>query len=167
MISLLLLPLLVADAARPQVGESVPAFAAKTLAGTNVREDKLQGHVTVVDFFASWCEPCKEGLSEILAVRQKLGPRFELMIVAVEGEAPALKDFLASHPLPAATTIALERDGVLARTFGEDRLPTTFFFDDKAIIRHINRGHGSGYQARATRWLTEMTATRRLGLQEP
>ena len=160
MISLLLLPLLVVGEARPQVGEPVPAFAAKTLAGTDVREDNLQGHVTVVDFFASWCEPCKEGLSEILAVRQKLG-RFELMIVAVEGNAPALKDFLASHPLPAATTIALERDGVLARAFGEDRLPTTFFVDDKAIIRHINRGHGSGYRARAMRWLTEMTATRR------
>jgi thiol-disulfide isomerase/thioredoxin len=158
--------LLVAGAARPQVGELVPAFVVKTLAGTDAREDNLPGHVTVVDFFASWCEPCRDGLFEILAIREKLGPRFELMVVAVEGDAPALKDFLASHPLPAATKVALDGDGVLARTFGEDRLPTTFFLDDKAVIRHINRGHGSGYRGRATRWLTEMTATRRSGLQE-
>jgi thiol-disulfide isomerase/thioredoxin len=115
--------------------------------------------VTVVDFFASWCQPCKEGLSEILTVRQKLGPRFELMIVAVEGDTLALRDFLASQPLPAETTVALDRNGALARAFGEDRLPTTFFLDDKAIIRHINRGHGFGYRARAARWLTEMLAT--------
>lgn len=156
MISLLLLPLLVANATGPRIGEPAPAFQAWTLAGADVREGSLRGHVTVVDFFASWCQPCQEGLSEILAVRRKLGPRFDLMVVAVEGDAPALREFLASHPLPAGTTVALDQDGTLARAFGEDRLPTTFFLDDQAIIRHINRGHGSGFRARATRWLTEL-----------
>ena len=160
MISLLLLPLLVANLTRPQVGEAAPVFAARTLAGVDAREVSLQGRVTVVDFFASWCQPCKEGLSEILAVRQELGARFRLMIVAVEGDTPALRYSLAVYSLPAETTVALDRDGGLARAFGENRLPTTFFLDDRAIIRHINRGHGSGYRARATRWLTQMLATR-------
>jgi Thiol-disulfide isomerase and thioredoxins len=156
MISFLLLPLLVANVTRPQVGEPAPAFEARTLTGTKVRADRLRGQVTVVEFFASWCQPCRESLSEMLAIREKTGPRFELMVVAVEGDAPALKDFLASRPLPAGTTVALDRDGALARAFGQDRLPTTFFLDERAIIRHINRGHGSGFRARATRWLTDM-----------
>jgi thiol-disulfide isomerase/thioredoxin len=160
MISFLLLPLLMASGDRPQVGEVAPSFQARTLAGASVRSEDLQGHVTVVDFFASWCQPCKDGLSEILAVRQKLGPHFNLMVVAVEGDAPALKDFLASHPLPAGTMVALDGGGELARALGEDRLPTTFFLDERTTIRHINRGHGSGYRARATRWLSGMLATR-------
>jgi thiol-disulfide isomerase/thioredoxin len=158
--SFLLLPLLMATAARPQVGEVAPPFQARTLAGETVRSEELQGHVTVVDFFASWCQPCKDGLSEILAVRQKLGSHFALLIVAVEGDAPALKNFLASQPLPAGTMVALDGDGELARAFGEDRLPTAFFLDERATIRHINRGHGSGYRTRATRWLSAMLATR-------
>ena len=156
---LLILPLLMANVARPQVGEPAPAFLAKALAGPEVSEDKLQGHVTVVEFFATWCLPCNDGLAEIIAIRKRLGARFEMMIVAVEGDTPALRNFLVSHPLPAGTTVVLERDGALARAFGEDRLPTTYFLDRQAIIRHINRGHGSGFRVRATRWLSELIAT--------
>lgn len=161
MIQLLLLPLLAAGAAQPHVGEPAPAFVAQTLAGGSVRGDSLRGQVTVVEFFASWCEPCKESLSEILAIRKSLGPHFALLVVAVEGEAPSLKDFFASHSLPAGTTVVLDGDGVLARAFGEDRLPTTFFLDARMVIRHINRGYGSGFRERATRWLSTMLATGR------
>jgi thiol-disulfide isomerase/thioredoxin len=158
MISLLLLPLLAAGAARPHVGEPAPAFAARTLAGKNVRADNLRGQVTVVDFFASWCTPCKENLSEILAIRESLGPHFGLMLVAVEGDVPAVREFVAGHTLPAGSVVALDGDGLLARAFGEDRLPTTFFLDAKMIIRHINRGHGAGFRERAARWLSAMLA---------
>ena len=161
MVYLLLLPWLVAGPTRPQVGDHVPAFAARTLTGKTVRSDTLPGRVTAVEFFASWCEPCKQGLSELLAVRHELGPRFELVVVAVEGDLPALRKFLAAHPLPADTTVALDGDGTLARAFGEDRLPTTFFLDETATIRHINRGHGPGFRARAKHWLTEMLALHR------
>jgi peroxiredoxin len=152
--------LLMVNLPRPQVGEPLPAFAAKTLAGTVVRNDNLKGHITVVDFFASWCLPCNESLQEILAVRKGLDSRFEMVVVAVEGDTPALRAFLSSHSLPAGITVALDQDGSLARTFGEDRLPTTFFVDEQAIIRHINRGYGSGFRVRATRWLNAMISTR-------
>ena len=158
MISLLLLPLLAAGGARPQVGEPAPAFAARTLAGGSVHGEELRGQVTVVEFFASWCEPCKESLSEILAIRKSPGSHFALLVVAVEGDVPPLRDFFAGHPLPAGSVVGLDEDGVLARGFGEDRLPTTFFLDAKWIIRHINRGHGSGFRERATRWLSAMLA---------
>jgi thiol-disulfide isomerase/thioredoxin len=158
MISLLLLPLFAASAAPPHVGDPAPAFEAQTLAGKSVRGDTLRGQVTVVEFFASWCDPCKESLSEILAIRESLGARFGLMVVVVEGDVASVKDFFAGHPLPAGTVVALDGEGVLARAFGEDRLPTTFFLDAKTIVRHINRGHGPGFRKRATQWLSAMLA---------
>ena len=96
---------------------------------------------------------------EILAIRESLGLHFGLMVVAVESDAAALRSFFASHPLPAGSVVALDGEGRLARAFGEDRLPTTFFLDARMIIRHINRGHGSGFRKRATQWLSTMLAT--------
>jgi thiol-disulfide isomerase/thioredoxin len=159
MISLLLVPLLAAGAARPHVGELAPAFEARTLAGKSVSGDTLRGQATVVEFFASWCTPCKESLSEILAIRESTKAHFALMLVAVEGDVSALKEFIAGHALPAGSVVALDGDGVLARAFGEDRLPTTFFLDAQMIIRHINRGHGAGFRERASRWLSAMLAS--------
>jgi len=159
MLSLLFASWLAVGAARPHVGGPAPAFDAPTLAGKSVRGEKLRGQVTVVEFFASWCKPCQESLAEILAIRASLGSRFALMVVAVEGDVPALRDFVASHPLPADTVLAFDPDAVLARAFGEDRLPTAFFLDRKSIIRHINRGHGAGFRARASRWLSDLLAT--------
>jgi thiol-disulfide isomerase/thioredoxin len=157
MIQMLTVFLLAAGALRPQVGELAPAFEARTLTGSSAHSESLRGQVTVVDFFASWCQPCKEGLREILAIRERLAPpRFALLVVAVEGDTPALRDFLAANSLPAGSIVVLDGDGVLTRAFGEDRLPTTFFLDAKWTIRHINRGHGPGFPERAMRWLSTL-----------
>ena len=162
MVSHLFLALLaVHTEGRPQVGDVAPAFEAKTLAGANVNSTSLRGQVTVVEFFASWCEPCREGLFDVLAIRKGLGQPFEVVVVAVEGDVPALQEFLANHPLPTGVTVVLDREGAVARAFGEDRLPTTFFLSEDIVIRHINRGHGAGFRARSTHWLTEMLAHRR------
>ena len=60
------------------MGDPAPAFEAQTLAGTNVRGASLRGQITVVEFFASWCEPCKESLAEVLALRESVGAHFGL-----------------------------------------------------------------------------------------
>jgi cytochrome c biogenesis protein CcmG/thiol:disulfide interchange protein DsbE len=158
MVSLLLLPLLVTGAMRPHLGDPAPAFVAKTLAGESLRSESLQGQVTVLEFFASWCEPCQQSLSEILTIRERRGLHFKLVVVAVEGDVVPLRKFLANHPLPEGTAVVLDGDGMLARMFGEERLPTAFFLDEKAILRHINRGHGSGFRDRITLWLSDMLA---------
>jgi hypothetical protein len=98
-------------------------------------------------------------LSEILTIRERRGLHFKLVVVAVEGDVMPLRKFLANHPLPAETAVVLDGDGILARMFGEDRLPTAFFLDERAILRHINRGHGLGFRDRITRWLSDMITT--------
>jgi thiol-disulfide isomerase/thioredoxin len=144
--------------ARPQVGDPAPAFELALLDGRSVARDQLSGHVTVVEFYATWCAPCARSLEDLRLIRSELGPRLQVLIIAVEPDSPKLRARLSPEALPENAIVALDSMDGSARRWGRDRLPTSFFVDREAIIRHINRGHGPGFRARATRWLRALLA---------
>ena len=141
----------------PVIGDVAPPIAAETLDGAALPAGATAGTVTVVDFFATWCRPCHRALADLVAIRGNLGPRVRIVLIDVEEDPARVRRFLATTPLPDGAQVALDRSGAVARRWGQDRFPTTFLLDDKDVIRHINRGWGSGYRERLSRWLRLMT----------
>lgn len=146
---------LLAASASPKIGDEAPAFSLATLDGKEVDRTWLSGQVTVVEFFATWCVPCRENLDDLRANQQEFGNRVRTLVVAVD-EPAKVRKFLEAYPRFAQAAWTSDANGEVARRFGEDRLPTTFFLDEGAVIRHINRGHGPGFSRRATGWLRAM-----------
>jgi thiol-disulfide isomerase/thioredoxin len=152
----LLLFAAVAGGGRPGVGDAAPPLELDTLDGTVFGRQQLAGHVTVVDFFATWCRPCHQARRDLTRIVQDLGPRVSIVLVDV-GEDPALvRRLLDDDRPPIGTTILLDRTGAAARRWGQDRFPTTFLIDESGVIRHINRGWGTGYRERIAGWLRRM-----------
>ncbi len=129
--------------ADPIIGERAPALA----------DADVQSGVVVVDFFATWCGPCREAMAALDEIVRRRGVK--LIVVDVREPADEVRAFFAAHPLPPGAKLVLDRDGGAAQAWGQHRFPTTFVLHD-GVIKHINRGYGPGYAARLDRWVATL-----------
>jgi len=113
--------------------EAFPRFSLASLDGTTIDDTALQGHVTVVNVWASWCPPCRSEapvLREVAQDTEADGVRF-LGVLYQDQEAPA-RAFAERVGMTFPTL--LEGDA-LARSLGVRAVPTTFVVDAEGRIR--------------------------------
>ncbi len=118
-------------------------FAAPDLGGGLVDVAAESGRVRVVDFWATWCTPCREELPALAAMEKELGPRgLSVYAVSFDEDRSLIAPFLASTG--AAPRVLWDAGGERwAAVFGVDRLPTTLVVDRKGVIRYIHEGYDS------------------------
>ncbi len=120
---------------QPSPGAAAPALG---LPGTDGRVHRLadyRGKVVLVNFWASWCEPCREEMPSIERLRRSLrGKPFVVLAVNVGEGAQAARRFADAVQLGSA--LLLDRDGATARAWGARALPSTFVIGPDGTIRY-------------------------------
>ena len=139
------------------IGEPRPALELDALDGSLVTSPRVTGQILLIDFFATWCQPCRRAHDDLRAALQDAAlPGVRVLLVDLGEPAAVVRRWAADTALPPGAIIALDPNGVAARRWGANRLPTTFIVDATGVVRHINRGWGPGYRARLSRWLRAM-----------
>jgi len=106
---------------------ALPPIAAKDLEGRAVESAGLAGRVVVVEFWATWCPPCRSTLSFLGDLKRRHGEGVEVVAVAVESEEAAVRELTKSLNLPVSVVMGTE---ALAAPFGTlGSVPRTFVFD--------------------------------------
>jgi peroxiredoxin len=120
--------------ARPAPGTAAPDFALKATDGRNLRLSEYRGDVVVLSFWASWCGPCREMLTQLDRLPAEVGtPDPVILGVNIEGDA-GRADSIARSLRVAFPTLVDTRQSV-ARLYDVDRLPLTLLLDRDGVVQ--------------------------------
>ncbi len=124
-----------ADGAAGRIGAPAPDFEWTSLDGQTLRLSTYRGKVVVVNFWATWCPPCRE---EMPALQRVAASEPDVIVLEVDLMEPGDKarSFLDSLGLDRLQPV-LDGDGATTRRFGVLSLPSTFFVDKTGVIRHL------------------------------
>jgi cytochrome c biogenesis protein CcmG/thiol:disulfide interchange protein DsbE len=114
----------------PQKGSEAPEFTLKNLAdGKEVRLSSLRGKAVLVNFWATWCEPCKIEMPSLVDLQKKYGPQ-GLQIVGVAMDDADDKEISAfAHKMGVNYMVLRGTENVGDLYGGVDRLPMTYYLD--------------------------------------
>lgn len=107
--------------------ESLPAFNLQDLAGRQVESSSLAGQVVVVEFWATWCPPCRSTLAWLGQVERRYGERVTVVAVAVESEESQVREL--TRPLEAPVHVVMGSDKVVAPFGTVTGVPLMMVFD--------------------------------------
>jgi thiol-disulfide isomerase/thioredoxin len=131
---------------RPELARArmAPAFSVTTLDGQRMSMDELQGKVVLVDFWATWCVPCREALPHIRQVAKKFqGEPLLILSVSLDSEEQKWKEFIEKNEM----TWPQYRDGSfrgpISRLFAVNAIPHTFTIDAEGVLQDEHIGDAS------------------------
>jgi len=124
-----------AEALKPWTGGAAPALELADLEGNVHRLAGYHGKTVLVNFWATWCAPCRAEMPSIERLQLSMkGRPFAVLAVNVAEGGRIARDF--AEKLPVTFTVLLDRDGRVTRAWGARVLPATYIVGPDGRIRY-------------------------------
>jgi peroxiredoxin len=148
---LLLMPSAYADNIKGQA----PDFTLKSRSGENIKLSELRGEVVMLNFWASWCAPCRQEMPLLEVLHKKYGDLgFTLLAVNVEEDSSKadvlLKDISVTFP------ILFDNTNKVTKLYKVVAMPSTVIIDRDGNLRYLHRGYLPGYEEEYKKQVSEL-----------
>jgi thiol-disulfide isomerase/thioredoxin len=133
-----------------------PDFTLKTLDGQEMTLSKLKGKVVLLDFWATWCAPCRAAIPHLINL-QKTYQEKGVEVIGMnmdKGDVETVRRFVKSMDIPYPITLTPEE---VSRNYGVTGLPTTILIDKEGRIRQKLLGFTSEISKQITSTIVELT----------
>jgi cytochrome c biogenesis protein CcmG, thiol:disulfide interchange protein DsbE len=130
-------------AAAVETGSKAPEIGLSDQAGKSVTVADLKGKVVLVDFWASWCVPCREELPELEALHKKYAAQ-GLVVVGVnaDSERANMDKFLRRTKL--SFRVVFDESRAVAGRYAPRKMPSSYLIDKKGLVRFVHGGYRAG-----------------------
>lgn len=120
-----------------------PNFTLKSLSGKNMKLSEMAGNVVLINFWASWCGPCREEMPLLNALHKKYEPLgFTVLGVNVEEQADNARGFLKDFPVD--FPVLLDSRNQVSKMYKVIAMPTTVVVDRDGNMRFLHKGYKPG-----------------------
>lgn len=128
-----------------EVGDEAPDFRLPTLDGDELTLSSLRGQVVLVDFWATWCGPCRQEMPELQRLYEKLANRgVEIVAINVDAQPEAVAPYVRREGLTFPIVLGGAAEQVRYRVTG---LPTLYVVDQSGVIRYRHIGYVPGAES--------------------
>lgn len=127
------------------INKKAPDFTLKSLSGENLNLIEQRGNITVLNFWASWCGPCRKEMPILQAFHNKyIDLGVQVWGINVEQENQAGRDFI--QKIGVDFPILFDDKNTLSAMYQVDAMPTTVIVDRNGQVRYVFRGYKDGYE---------------------
>jgi peroxiredoxin len=138
-----------------QASTPAPDFTLKSRSGENVRLEDLRGQVVMLNFWASWCGPCRQEMplmDDLYEQYKDLG--FTILAVNVDENREEALRFL--DKVPVSYPILYDPESRVSELYEVQAMPTTVMIDRNGDARYLHHGYQSGYEDEYERQIREL-----------
>lgn len=125
--------------------DAAPDFVLKSTQGSNLRLSEHRGEVILLNFWASWCGPCRQEMPLLNALQErysKLG--FNVVGVNVDKDSALANKLLKD--IPVSFPVLLDDTGAISASYNVSSMPTTIIIDRDGNMRYLHKGYKPGFE---------------------
>lgn len=132
-----------ATASAVEVGQAAPQFTLPTLQTEQATTlQQFAGKVVYLDFWASWCAPCRTSFPLLNKLHEKLKAQgFMVLAVNLDEDKANAEKFLKE--IPVSFSVLRDADGSWSDKYGVESMPTSYIIDKQGVVQNIHRGFAS------------------------
>jgi peroxiredoxin len=127
------------QSAMPKVGQAAPDLTVTSLDGATIKLSELRGKVVLLNFWATYCDPCRAEMPAMEKVYKEVVDKGGTVVAVDQKESGAtVSKFVTEFGL--TFPVALDEKGAAAAVYGVQYMPTSFFLDKEGIVRYMKVG---------------------------
>ncbi len=126
-------------------GKPAPDFALKSSTGENLRLSEYRGDVVMINFWATWCGPCRQEmplLDQLYTRYERVG--FNLLGVNIDDDSNRAMDMI--RELGVNFPVLFDARKEVSKLYDVDAMPVTVLIDREGNVRYVHQGYKPGYE---------------------